>query len=220
VITLGRDNREARTQHLISGVFRMYLRMLRGFGLIRLEVIDGERLARCRGRIVVANHPTLLDVVFLMAFTPRLCCIVKHELWENRYLKGVVRAAGYIRNDLSPDATISACRAALEQGNNLLVFPEGTRSRIGKPMHFYRGFANIALLTGASVQPVAISCNPPTLAKGERWYQVPPRQPRFRLEVGDPIEVERFKAYPHRGVGARRLTDELMEFCAGRLVFG
>jgi 1-acyl-sn-glycerol-3-phosphate acyltransferase len=220
ILAIRQEGRENRTQRLIHHVFRLYLAMLRGLGLIGLEVSGGERLAARRGSIIIANHPTLLDVVFLMALTPRVCCIVKHELWDNRYLKGVVRAAGYIRNDLDPEATITACRAALDQGNNLIVFPEGTRTRIGEPVQFRRGVANIAMLTGAPIHLVVISCKPLTLTKGEPWYQVPPRRPRFRLEIAHPMDIRRFMAYPHRGLGARRLMRELHEFYDGRLAHG
>jgi 1-acyl-sn-glycerol-3-phosphate acyltransferase len=220
ILAIRNEGREDRTQWLIRHVFRVYLAMLRGLGLIRLQVVDGERLAASHGNIIIANHPTLLDVVFLMALTPRVCCIVKHELWENRYLKGVVRAAGYIRNDLAPDATIAACREALDRGNNLIVFPEGTRSRLGEPLRFHRGVANIAMLTGAPVQLVVITCNPLTLTKGEPWYRVPSRRPRFRLEIANPMDIQRFMAYPHRGLGARRLMQELHEFYTWRLARG
>jgi 1-acyl-sn-glycerol-3-phosphate acyltransferase len=220
ILAIRSAGREDRTQRLIRRVFRLYLIMLRGLGLIRLTVIDGERLAGSQGKIIIANHPTLLDVVFLMALTPRVCCIVKHELWENRYLKGVVRAAGYIRNDLAPDATIAACREALDRGNNLIVFPEGTRSRLGEKLHFRRGVANIAMLTCAPIQLVVITCKPLTLTKGEPWYRVPPRRPRFRLEIDHPMDIQRFMAYPHRGLGARRLMQELDEFYTRRLARG
>jgi 1-acyl-sn-glycerol-3-phosphate acyltransferase len=220
LLAIHRKGRQNRTQWLLHYVFRCYLLMLRGLGLIGLEVIDGKRLAACRGMIIVANHPTLLDVVLLMALTPRVCCIVKHELWDNRYLKGVVRAAGYIRNDLAPDATISACRESLDQGNNLIVFPEGTRSRLGEPLHFQRGVANVALLTGAPIQLVVISCNPLTLSKGEPWYRVPSRRPNFRLEIAHPMDTGPFMAYPHRSLGARRLMQELQEFYSRRSVHG
>ena len=220
ILAIRREGREARAQQLVHRTFRFYLGMLSGLGLIRLEVFGGERLAACRGKIIAANHPTLLDVVFLMALTPRARCIVKHELWDNRYLKGVVRAAGYIRNDLPPEAMIAACREALERGENLIVFPEGTRSRVSEPMHLHRGVANIAMLTGTAIQPVVISCDPPTLTKGEPWYRVPPRRPCFRLEIAPAMDVERFMAYPHRGLGARHLITELREFFTRGLVHG
>jgi 1-acyl-sn-glycerol-3-phosphate acyltransferase len=220
LLAIRQKGKQDRTQRLIHHVFRFYLVMLRGLGLIGLEVVDGQRLAAGQGKIIVANHPTLLDVVFLMALTPRVRCIVKHELWDNRYLHGVMRAAGYIRNDLAPEATIAACREALDQGNNLIIFPEGTRSVIGGPLRFQRGVANIALLTGAPIQLVVISCEPLTLTKGEPWYRVPLRRPNFRLESADPMDIKRFLAYPHRGLGARRLIKELQEFYVRRLTHG
>jgi len=220
VLAIRPEARQIRTQQLIRVVFRFYLGMLRGLGLIQLEIFGGERLTACHGKIIAANHPTLLDVVFLMALTPRARCIVKHDLWDNRYLKGVVRAAGYIRNDLPPEETIAACREALGRGENLIVFPEGTRSRLSEPMRLHRGVANIAMLTGTSIQPVVISCDPPTLTKGDPWYRVPPRRPFFRLEIAPPLDIERFKAYPHRGLGARRLTAELREFYTRGLAHG
>lgn len=219
-LAIRHQGRHDRTQRLIQQVFRFYLRMLRCIGLIRLEVIGSEQLAACKGMIIVANHPTLLDVVFLMALTPRARCIVKHELWDSRYLKGVVRAAGYIRNDLSPEATIAACRDALDQGNNIIIFPEGTRSRLGEELHFQRGVANIAMLTATPIQLVVISCDPPTLAKGAPWYRIPSRRPSFRVEVAHPIDIHRYMAYPHRGLGARRLMRELQDFYTGRLARG
>jgi len=219
-LAIRQEGKQDRAQRLLHHVFRFYLAMLRCIGLIRLEVIGSERLARCEGMIIVANHPTLLDVVFLMALTPRVSCIVKHELWDNRYLKGVVRAAGYIRNDLTPEATITACREALDRGANLIVFPEGTRSKLGEALHFQRGVANIAMLTETPIQLVVISCNPPTLAKGEPWYRIPPRRPSFRVEVANPIDIRRFMAYPHRSLGARRLMQELRDFYTGRMARG
>jgi 1-acyl-sn-glycerol-3-phosphate acyltransferase len=220
VVALRRENRTIRIQALIRRVFQVYLVMLRGLGLIGLEIVDGQELAACRGRIIVANHPTLLDVVFLMALTPRACCIVKHQLWDNRYLKNVVRGAGYIRNDLAPDDTIAACRETLAQGNNLIIFPEGTRGRVDEKLHFHRGVARIAMLTGAPLQLVVITCNPLTLAKGEPWYRVPPQRPQFRLEIAHRLEVQRFAAYAHRSLGARRLVQELLDFYTGRLAYG
>ena len=220
LLALRRDGRTRRVQALIRHVFRLYLLMLRGLGLISLTVVDGARLTACRGRIIVANHPTLLDAVLLMALTPRACCIVKHELWANRYLKGAVQAAGYIRNDLAPEETILACRAVLDQGDNLIIFPEGTRTRIGQPARFQRGVANLALLTGAAIQLVVITCVPLTLSKGEPWYRVPPRRPRFHLHVAHAMDIGRFLAYPHRGLGARRLIGELRDFYDGRLANG
>lgn len=210
----------ARAQRVVRASFRLFVWMLQALGILRLEVTGRERLSACRGRLIVANHPTLLDVVLLMSLVPRVQCIVKHQLWKNPFLGGVVRAAGYIRNDLDPEALIDACRAALAAGDNLIVFPEGTRSQPGRTPSFRRGFANIAALTGADVQMVVITCEPLVLTKGEPWYRVPARRPLLRVSAGECVSPASLGAGPYRGRTAREVVRLLDEYYARRLANG
>lgn len=209
LLALRRGDAAARTQRLIGATFRFYLGVLRGLGLIRLSVEGRGRLAAAAGCVVVANHPTLLDVVLLMAAIPRAQCIVKHEFWERGPLGGLVRRAGYLRNDLPPEAMLAACRAALASGAALVVFPEGTRTRPGAAPRFARGFAHLALACEAPLLPVLIACAPPTLGKGEPWWRVPARTPHFRLWVGPVLHPAASLAGMPRGRAARRLNEAL-----------
>ncbi len=201
-----------RTQGSIQWAFRGYLAMLRGLGLIRLTVDGRATLSACHGQLVVANHPTLLDVVMLMALLPNAQCVVKHQLWANRFLGPVVRAAGYISNDLDAEALLQACRATLAAGNNLIIFPEGTRSVPGQPIKLHRGFANIALLAPADLLVLRIGCDPVTLVKGSPWWQVPPRRANFRIVVSELLPIAPFLAVGPRAIGARRLASHLQAY--------
>lgn len=201
--------RERRGQAVIRVSFRAYLLMLRALGVIRFEVIGRERLAGCRGALIIANHPTLLDVVLLMSLVPNAQCVVKHQLWHSRFLGPIVRAAGYIRNDLEPDAFIERCRHTLGAGSNLIIFPEGTRSVPGQPARIRRGFANVALLVPADLQIVRISCDPITLSKGSPWYDIPERRALFRVMIDDFVATADFMRYGSRALGARRLATYL-----------
>ncbi len=210
-------HRRRRVQGLLRWIFRCYLAMLRGLGLIRLEIEGGETLRHCRGHLIIANHPSLLDVVILMALTPDAQCIIKHELWNNRFLGGVMRRAEYIRNDLEGGALIDACRRALDDGGNIIVFPEGTRSRPGVLPRFHRGFANIATMTQVEILPVVITCDPPTLTKGERWWVVPATRPTFRVAVGECLEAGGYMTDRYRSVDSRRLVARMEAYYAERL---
>jgi 1-acyl-sn-glycerol-3-phosphate acyltransferase len=201
--------RARRVQAVISGSFRLYLWLLRALGVIRLAIDGREQIAACRGVLVVANHPTLLDVVLLMSVVPNAQCVVKHQLWRNRFLGPVVRAAGYIRNDVDADTFIDRCRAALASGGNLIIFPEGTRSVPGQPLRFQRGFANIALLAPADMQLVRISCEPITLVKGSPWYAVPERRAAFRVAAEARLSAAPVLGLGERSLGARRLAAHL-----------
>jgi len=219
-LVIGQRKPAARIQEFLRNVFSFFLWLLQILGILRLDIQGGERLASCRGRLIVANHPTLLDVVFLMTLVPRASCIVKSELWHSRYLGGVMRAAGYIRNDLPAEELVRQCRNVLDDGGNLIVFPEGTRTQPDQRPRFLRGFANIAILAEADIQLVVISCAPLTLTKGEPWYRIPPRQPRFCVEIAHEIDVRNFRAERERGIGSRRLTRSLENFYLARLGHG
>jgi 1-acyl-sn-glycerol-3-phosphate acyltransferase len=142
-------------------------------GLIEVEWIGAERLATPGPKIVVANHPSLIDVVLVISKLPQADCIVASKRAENRWLRGSVAAADYITNDSGVAVVYEAARR-LREGRTLVVFPEGTRTpEAGGLGHFQRGAAHIALASGLDMLPVEISVEPRMLMKGQAWYHVP-----------------------------------------------
>jgi 1-acyl-sn-glycerol-3-phosphate acyltransferase len=202
---------QRRTQALIHHAFRLFAWFMTVTGLIRVTWTGRERL-RERPILVIANHPTLIDVVLLVAAMPQADCIVKTAAERRPLFRRIVNAAGYIPND-RPDAIITAGAESLRQGRPLLLFPEGTRSPSGRLGRFHRGAARIALRSGSDLIPVVITCSPPTLMKGQRWYDVPERTAHITLTVKAPIRVrEHPAALKTEAGGARELTDLLQGF--------
>jgi 1-acyl-sn-glycerol-3-phosphate acyltransferase len=210
------ERRVARARTIIRLAFRAYVDVMRGLGVLRYEVKGLEKLDRA-GLLILANHPTLIDTVFLMAFVKNADCIVKGDLWNNPFTRGPVRAAGYISNGTGDGGElVGDCIASLERGNNLIVFPEGTRTPACGTIRMKRGAANIAVRGERAITPVVIRCEPPTLGKGEKWWRVPPRRVRFSLEVQDDVPVAPFAAAGSEVMAARRLTDFLQDYFTGK----
>jgi 1-acyl-sn-glycerol-3-phosphate acyltransferase len=194
---------------MIHKFFGIFVRLIRLLGVMRLHMQNVEALRKAGPVIVLANHPTLIDVVVLISCIPYANCIVKSSLWKNPFYGGVVRAAGYISND-DPDALIDDCVASLDDGTPLIIFPEGTRTVPGQPLRFARGAAHIALKSRAAIQPVVLQCDPPTLAKGEKWYKIPPKRFRFSIRARPLLDVAGFNVYSEpSGIAARKLTEKL-----------
>jgi 1-acyl-sn-glycerol-3-phosphate acyltransferase len=103
---------------------------------------------------------------------------------------------------------IVAAAGALRDGQPLIFFPEGTRTRPGQPMVFHRSGANIALRAAASVTPVYIRVEPTTLTKAEPWHRIPPRRPHFTLVVGEDLDLQPYRAAP-LPVASRKLNERL-----------
>ncbi len=194
VLLLMRDPvaRRRRARRVVQVAFASHLRLMRGLGVMTYEIEGGERLQR-DGLLVLANHPTLIDVVCLISLLPNADCVVKRAVACNPFMRGPVRAAGYISND-DGAGLVDDCVAAVHAGGTLVIFPEGTRSVPGQPPRLQRGAANIAVRGRIDVTPVRITCSPPTLTKGQKWYRVPSRRFHVRLQIGEDIPIAPFLA--------------------------
>jgi 1-acyl-sn-glycerol-3-phosphate acyltransferase len=201
-----RQRRALAAQRTVHATWKLFIRIVVALGVIEVET-DGEDLLQSdTGTLVIANHPSLLDVVLIMSLMTRTQCVVKRGVWKNFFMRGVVRAANYIPNLGDPERTLSDCVAALQAGNNIVIFPEGSRTVPGQAMHLERGFANIAIRSGAPIRLVTVSCTPPMLRKGEKWYQSPMRRPRFRVQVCDQMDTRGLYASGIPSRDARSLT--------------
>jgi 1-acyl-sn-glycerol-3-phosphate acyltransferase len=210
------ETRERRCQRWVARIFGWFTLVLRGTGVAEIHIRGAEQLQK-PGQLLVANHPTLLDVVLIGAQLPQLDCVVKKEAWANPFMGRVVRATGYVPNDLG-ESVIEACAERLRRGRSLLLFPEGTRSPAGELGPFMRGAAHLALRSGRALTPIVVRCTPPTLMRGQKWYDVPNRRMRFEIEVCAPIAPESATEPDEpRSVAARRLTSRLRDFYLERL---
>ncbi len=208
----GEAERNRRTQALIQRFFAVLIGLLRALGVMRLELHNAEMLRRCGGMLVFANHPSYLDVVVMLSLMPRSSCVVNSRLWRSPFWGGVVRSAGYIRND-APETLVDDCVAALEGGEPLIIFPEGTRSVPGQPPRMPRGAAHIALKSGRDILPVILTCDPPTLTKAMPWYRIPRHAFTFRLEVRPPLKVADCVGISEpASLAARKLTTYLESY--------
>ena len=212
LISRNKDIKSLRVQGLIHYMFRFYIGLLAVLHLVRVTAEGADRLRACQGKIIIANHPSLLDVVVLMALLPRVQCVVKGALWDNRYIGGVMRSADYISNDSTPDELLAKCRASLDTGRNIILFPEGTRTEPGQPVRFKRGAANIALATQADIQFVTLRVSPVTLTKGVPWYKVARSRVEIHVTAGEHLDIEPFLVQEPRSLSARNLTRQLESY--------
>ncbi|MDO3387799.1 lysophospholipid acyltransferase family protein [Gilvimarinus sp. SDUM040013] len=192
--------------------FAGFVKMMEVLGLIRVTLHNSALLQKAPGCIVIANHPTLIDVVILFAALPGANCVVKGELWRSRFTRGVMRSAGFISNE-NADKLLQGCRSSLADGQAVLIFPEGSRTTAGQSLAFKRGFANVAVRTGAPLLTAFITCKPLTLVKGEKWYQVPPSRAYIDVYLHEVLEprdiVDDFDDKPR---AARLLTGYLEQY--------
>ncbi|MGH8380514.1 lysophospholipid acyltransferase family protein [Pseudomonas sp.] len=199
-----------RARHTISWLFWRFIRFMYCSGVLTYEVRGAEKLGR-PGQMIIANHPSLIDVVFLIGLVRQANCVVKQSLFHNPFTRGPVSSAQYISNDGSLDMLDTAVDA-LRSGQTLIIFPEGTRTPPDQVPAFHRGAAAIALRGAKIITPVTIRVSPTTLTKAEPWYRIPRRRVHFSLQVGDDIDPQAFATQGPAPQASRKLNDYLHQY--------
>jgi 1-acyl-sn-glycerol-3-phosphate acyltransferase len=202
-----RASRQRAVTTVIHWFFRALVAALQRAGVMELDAAGVQALRSGAPAIVVANHPTYLDVVVLLSLMPAACCVVKNAHWSNPCLWGIVRAAEYVSN-ADPAGFVQDCARQLQNGYSMIIFPEGSRSPAPNRLHaFSRGFAHTALEANVPILPVLMHCEPPAFTKQMRWYHVPDRPFCISVNVLERVGVQPFA--PHdmpAALAARNVT--------------
>ena len=180
--------RKRLARNTIGHAFGCFIRMMKVLGVIDYRIEGREHIRPRSNMLIVANHPTLIDVVILISLFPNTNCVIKAAVTNNPFMRSVVGAADYIPNS-EPETLLDSSVRYLRRGGNLMLFPEGTRTQQGRPIRFKPGAATVALRAGATILPVVIHCEPVFLHKDVPWHYVPPEKPNYLIRILPPVEI-------------------------------
>ena len=181
--------------------------------------IDGEKIPATGGCILVFNHVSHVDpltaahIVYDHGRVPRY--LAKSGLFKNRALGYFLRSAGQIpveRLTKNAKGAFDAAVAAVEAGECVVVYPEGTLTRDPDlwPMVGKSGAARIALETGCPVIPVGQWGAHELLYPYAKKPHLVPRA-KITMKVGDPVPLEDLRAQPHTQDVINQATARIME---------
>jgi len=128
------------------------LRSLLGW-LFRTKLIGGERLKLHGPAIVLPNHVSFLDAIFLYAFLPSDVCFVVNTAIAAK-IRFVLKWVSHITVDPLNPYSLKKIVGVIKEGRIVVLFPEGRITTTGNLMKIYSGVGFIAIKTGASVLPV------------------------------------------------------------------
>lgn len=175
--------RPAITRQLIHHGMRAYRGWLVLIGGCRFDTSVLDQLRRATPGVIIANHPSLLDALVVLAHAPNVVCVMRAGLLRNPLLALPARLAGYLPND-NPVAMMLGGRAAIRSGCHVLLFPEGSRTQRLDECHvnaFHPAAFMLAKHAAAPIHAYLFRYDSNLLAKGEPLWH-PPRVP-VRLGV-------------------------------------
>jgi 1-acyl-sn-glycerol-3-phosphate acyltransferase len=199
-----RMQRAEASQRWVQRSFSLLHAYMRACGLLHFDPRSVATRTLDHRCVVVANHPTLVDVTAIVATFGRVACIVKRPLFRVPFFGSVLRACAYLDGGsgdaFSGASVVSQALACLAEDMPVLIFPEGTRSPDGGMRTFKRGAFEIACRAQSPVLPLLIRCAPSALGKGRPWYDIPPRTAFLTVTALPPLLPESF------GGDAERMT--------------
>lgn len=189
---------------------RGYLNLVTFMGLVRVDWPDQHELPP---GLIVANHPSLVDAVWILASQRDIALVLKGDLERFKVVRYLVARLGYVSNS-DPEKLLDEGVELLRQGERLLVFPEATRSEPGQLLRFRLGAAELAIRAQVAVHPIVIFKHGEYLSKSCPWYAFPNDKLRWRMRHAKSIDAN--LTTPPRQA-RRELNGVLQEFFRGQL---
>ena len=199
-------------QHALFSLFVWLGKVTRLF-VVEATPEDRARFKGFRGSVIVSNHITLIDFVILVSLLGDTVCVTKEAVGRNPFMRIIARKILVVNT--GTEDVLRQSRQYLEEGVNVLVFPEGTRTPATDAEHvFRRGAAHLALAAGAPVETLFIACDPPVLGKCQPWWEVGDRTIRYsfaykgRIAASPSVPLDDYAAQRRR---SRELTQQMRE---------
>lgn len=157
--------------------------------------------------VVIGNHNSLMDVPLLTPFLPGGNKTIAKKAMAKTPLFGWIYARGAVLVDRESDASrrksFDDMKQVLSSGLNMLIYPEGTRNRTGKPLKsFYDGAFKLAANTQKDIIPVCIFGTSKSLPVNKSFYLMPAV---LRVYILPPIKTE-----GHSSESLKKLSFETM----------
>ena len=184
-----------------------------------------DNVPRGGGIIVAANHVSEIDPLVIghylvdLGRAPRF--LAKAELFRKPPMKWIVEGAKQIpvsRRTTDASAALGPAVEALEQGECVLIYPEGSATRDPNlwPMKARTGVARVALMSGAPVIPIAMWGPEAILPYKARRPKLFPRR-TMRVLAGPPVDLSAYASKPMTADLLYAATDTIMRRIAAQL---
>ena len=187
LFTRDSERRTWRLHRLLCFVGRLVMRW-HGIPGVKRRMYNpgGENYER--PAMVVCNHQSPLDLMAMLAQSPRLTLLTNDWVWHSPFFGFAVRHAEYYPVSDGIDSILPKLRSLVERGYSIAVYPEGTRSADCSIQRFRQGAFHIARELKLDIVPL-VECAPGRcLPKGGKYL----RRGFFHVHVDQRIPYEEY----------------------------
>lgn len=186
------SDRERSFQYINHVFYKGFLSLLRVVAPRHQWNID-PKIATIRGSIIVCNHLSYLDPLLLISLLRQNKTIVKTKFFKAPVFGWLINVSGYLpatTEGVYAERMITQVEKMgefLQNGGNLFVFPEGTRSRGAAVGDFHPGVFKIARMCRCPIQVLSL-CNTDRLFPPGEFFFSSRQENSISLKVLDRID--------------------------------
>lgn len=117
--------------------------------------------------VIIANHESFLDILVLLGMSPKNILVTNDWVYNSPFFGKVVQYIGFYPVSKGIEEAIPHLKSKVDEGYNICVFPEGTRSKTPKISRFHKGAFYIAQELQLDITPIILHGYGQTLSKGD-----------------------------------------------------
>ena len=187
-----RDRRILHARAITHHWFRYFVAAMRFCRAVDVKWVHPERL-QAPGQLIVANHPSLIDIVCLISALPNATTLVKESLLTNPFTRTPIVEADYLHNARGAQ-TLRHAQKEIQRGSTIVIFPEGTRTpenaTAQTPPKLHCGAFALAVRLKRPITPIRITAQPRWLTKENNWWHMPKEKMVLTIEVLESIPTD------------------------------
>jgi 1-acyl-sn-glycerol-3-phosphate acyltransferase len=183
---------------IFSFIFDLYANTVLTF-YTPVKVIGRENIPKDQPFIFVSNHNSHMDIAILAYATrmgyEKFGFLAAKDYWfdnnfRRRFFKNLINLIPISRKknpeSLDLEDTMILSKAFMDLGNNIIIFPEGSRGEAGKMQRFRKGAVKFSMGLDVPILPAAIIGADKAWPKGERWMQSVPITVKILPKIDSP----------------------------------
>lgn len=172
----------------IHYLWKLFCKLLTLSKAIKLQIKDLEKIKNIKKKVIVATHPSFIDIVILLSIIPRTTCLVKSTLAKNPILNNIVNSI-FILEDETIDSIKSHSKQMIDDGFNVIIFPSGIRHRKNETPKIRKGASTIALNAKTNIVALKYYTDFDFLFINQPIYEAGEKPVTYELSYAGEIDV-------------------------------
>ena len=184
------DNRTWKVHKLLHYIGKLVMEW-HGIPGVKYSVNNPENEDFSKPAMVICNHQSSLDIMAMLAQSPKLAILTKDWVYHNPFFGYAVRNGEYYPLTKGVNELMPRLRSLVERGYSIVIYPEGTRSPDCRIQRFHKGAFEIADTLGLDILPIVENGAGRVLPKGGKYL----RKGEIRIDIDKRIAPTEYRKH-------------------------